>query len=113
MPDIHVVFHTHWDREWYLPFAVYRRRLVALLDSLLLSLEREPDLRFHLDGQMAIVDDYLELRPEREGALRRAAGHRPGPKGQVPVRRDQSRKAATPEARTARLRPMNSGPAVR
>jgi alpha-mannosidase len=70
---VHVVFHTHWDREWYLPFAVYRRRLVALLDSLLLALEREPDLRFHLDGQMAVVDDYLELRPERAGALRRAA----------------------------------------
>jgi alpha-mannosidase len=72
-PAVHVVFHTHWDREWYLPFAVYRRRLVRLLDSLLLALEREPDLRFHLDGQMAIVDDYLELRPEREAALRRAA----------------------------------------
>jgi alpha-mannosidase len=71
--DVHVVFHTHWDREWYLPFAVYRRRLVALIDSLLLALEREPDLRFHLDGQMAIVDDYLELRPERAAALRRAA----------------------------------------
>ncbi|HXM57133.1 MAG TPA: hypothetical protein VOB72_17165, partial [Candidatus Dormibacteraeota bacterium] len=69
-PDVHVVFHTHWDREWYLPFAVYRRRLVALIDSLLLALEREPDLRFHLDGQMAIVDDYLELRPERAAALR-------------------------------------------
>jgi alpha-mannosidase len=71
--EVHVVFHTHWDREWYLPFAVYRRRLLALIDSLLLALEREPELRFHLDGQMAIVDDYLELRPERAGALRQAA----------------------------------------
>jgi alpha-mannosidase len=70
---VHVVFHTHWDREWYLPFAVYRRRLVALIDSLLLALERERELRFHLDGQMAIVDDYLELRPDRAAALRRAA----------------------------------------
>src|SRR5215470_10246475 len=71
--EVHVVFHTHWDREWYLPFAVYRRRLLALIDSLLLALEREPELRFHLDGQMAVVDDYLELRPERAAALRRAA----------------------------------------
>ena len=70
---VHVVFHTHWDREWYLPFAVYRRRLLALIDSLLLALDREPELRFHLDGQMAIVDDYLELRPQRAAALRRAA----------------------------------------
>jgi Glycosyl hydrolases family 38 N-terminal domain/Alpha mannosidase middle domain len=72
-PEIHVVPHTHWDREWYLPFAVYRRRLVALLDSLLLALPREPGLRFHLDGQMAVVDDYLEARPERLAALRAAA----------------------------------------
>ena len=71
--QVHVVPHTHWDREWYLPFAVYRRRLVALLDSLLLALPREPGLRFHLDGQMAVVDDYLEARPDRLRALRRAA----------------------------------------
>ncbi len=71
--QVHVVPHTHWDREWYLPFAVYRRRLVALLDSLLLALPREPGLRFHLDGQMAVVDDYLEARPDRLGAVREAA----------------------------------------
>jgi alpha-mannosidase len=73
MAQIHVVPHTHWDREWYLPFAVYRRRLVALIDDLLSKLDEEPGLRFHLDGQMALVDDYLELRPDRLPALRRAA----------------------------------------
>ena len=72
-PQVHVVPHTHWDREWYLPFAVYRRRLVALLDTLLLALPREPGLRFHLDGQMAVVDDYLEARPDRLAAIREAA----------------------------------------
>jgi alpha-mannosidase len=71
--DIYVVPHTHWDREWYLPFAVYRRRLVALIDSLLVALDKEPDLRFHLDGQMALVDDYLELRPDRIKAIRQGA----------------------------------------
>lgn len=68
-----MVPHTHWDREWYLPFSVYRQRLVALLDSLLVALDREPGLKFHLDGQMAIVDDYLELRPDRLPEIRRAA----------------------------------------
>ena len=72
-PLVHVVPHTHWDREWYLPFAVYRRRLVALLDSLLRALPGEPGLRFHLDGQMAVVDDYLEARPDRLRAIREAA----------------------------------------
>ncbi|GAC1653352.1 MAG: hypothetical protein NVS9B1_02400 [Candidatus Dormibacteraceae bacterium] len=70
---MHVVPHTHWDREWYLPFAVYRRRLVDLIDGLLGALPREPGLRFHLDGQMAVVDDYLEARPDRLAAIRAAA----------------------------------------
>ncbi len=72
-PQVHVVPHTHWDREWYLPFAVYRQRLVVLMDSLLDALEREPQLRFHLDGQMAVIDDYLEMRPHREPDIRGAA----------------------------------------
>ena len=71
--QVHVVPHTHWDREWYLPFSVYRSRLVRLLDSLLEALESEPALRFHLDGQMAVVDDYLEIRPDQAAPLRRAA----------------------------------------
>ena len=60
-----VVPHTHWDREWYEPFQSFRLRLVRLLDALLPLLERDPSYgRFMLDGQMAVVDDYLEVRPE-------------------------------------------------
>ncbi|MFQ5550750.1 MAG: hypothetical protein ACE5FJ_05885, partial [Gemmatimonadales bacterium] len=35
MPTVHVVSHTHWDREWYQPAARVRQRLVALVDELL------------------------------------------------------------------------------
>ncbi len=60
-----IVPHTHWDREWYLPFQAFRVRLVRLLDDLLDLLERdETYARFLLDGQTAVVDDYLEVRPE-------------------------------------------------
>ena len=52
--------HTHWDREWQQPFAANRLALVALLDDLLPRLDHP----FLLDGQMALVDDYLEVRPE-------------------------------------------------
>jgi alpha-mannosidase len=27
-----VVSHTHWDREWYLPFEAFRARLVRMMD---------------------------------------------------------------------------------
>ena len=36
-----IVPHTHWDREWYAPFQVFRARLVRLLDELLPLLERD------------------------------------------------------------------------
>ena len=66
-----VVPHTHWDREWYEPFQSFRLRLVELLDALVPLMESDPSYaRFMLDGQMAVVDDYLEVRPEAEARLR-------------------------------------------
>ena len=74
--------HTHWDREWYLPFQVFRVRLVALLDRLLPLLESDLSYpRFLLDGQTAVLDDYLAVRPEAAAAStgsRRAGGCRSG-----------------------------------
>ncbi len=32
---MHIISHTHWDREWYLPFELFRGRLVKLLDNVL------------------------------------------------------------------------------
>lgn len=61
---VHVVPHTHWDREWYEPFQRFRLRLVDLLDDVVARAEADPAFRFTLDGQMAAVDDYLEVRPE-------------------------------------------------
>ncbi|MGP8058665.1 MAG: alpha-mannosidase [Acidimicrobiales bacterium] len=66
-----IVPHTHWDREWYEPFQTFRLKLVELLDGLLDLMESDPSYaRFLLDGQMAVVDDYLEVRPEAEGRIR-------------------------------------------
>ncbi len=69
-----VVPHTHWDREWYEPFQTFRLKLVSLVDGLLDQLERDSSYRyFLLDGQVAVVDDYLEIRPENEDRLRSLA----------------------------------------
>ncbi|GAA4590997.1 alpha-mannosidase [Planotetraspora phitsanulokensis] len=67
--EIVVVPHTHWDREWYEPFQRFRLRLVALLDEVLDTMEREPRYHFTLDGQLACVDDYLEVRPENRDRI--------------------------------------------
>ncbi len=71
MLTIHLVPHTHWDREWYRTFEDFRFRLVKLIDSLLDILSNDPAyLYFMLDGQTIVLEDYLEIRPERADALR-------------------------------------------
>ncbi|HEY5251513.1 MAG TPA: hypothetical protein VIJ09_07625 [Acidimicrobiales bacterium] len=71
---ISIVPHTHWDREWYEPFQTFRLGLVQLIDNLLVLLESDPSYsRFLLDGQMALIDDYLEIRPENEERIRALA----------------------------------------
>ncbi|MCB0977724.1 MAG: hypothetical protein KDB02_09725, partial [Acidimicrobiales bacterium] len=70
--QVNVVPHTHWDREWYKPFPVFRMQLVELIDLLLPQLEAGTGYEhFQLDGQMAVVDDYLEIRPDQRETLAR------------------------------------------
>src|SRR5687767_1175494 len=65
----HLIPHTHWDREWYLPESVLLPRLVSTIDDLLARLHSDPDTKFLLDGQTVLVEDYLRVRPERESEL--------------------------------------------
>src|SRR5581483_5053064 len=66
-----VVPHSHWDREWYSAFETYRTKLVSVLDDLLAVMQSNLEFRhFHLDGQVAMVDDYLAVRPEAVGPIR-------------------------------------------
>ncbi|MGG4129752.1 alpha-mannosidase [Paenibacillus illinoisensis] len=66
----HIISHTHWDREWYLPYEKHHMRLVQLVDSLLDELDEGADYKsFYLDGQTIIIDDYLQVRPEQKERL--------------------------------------------
>jgi alpha-mannosidase len=72
MHTVHIISHTHWDREWYLTFQQFRLKLVHLIDKLLEILDEYPDFQyFMLDGQTIVLDDYLHMRPEKEDMLRR------------------------------------------
>ena len=71
---VFLVPHTHWDREWYEPFQRFRLRLVDLMDDVISRAQRDPGFRFTLDGQMAVVQDYLEVRPEQRTAIRELVG---------------------------------------
>jgi hypothetical protein len=61
--------HTHWDREWYLPFQKFRHMLVKLVDELLTIMKDDPDYYFTFDGQTIVLEDYLEIRPEKRDEL--------------------------------------------
>ncbi|HEX2373361.1 MAG TPA: alpha-mannosidase [Actinomycetota bacterium] len=63
---LYLVPHTHWDREWYEPFQRFRLRLVDMVDDVLTRAEADPRFCFTFDGQTAMLEDYLEIRPESE-----------------------------------------------
>ncbi len=67
MKRVYIISHSHWDREWYLPYEQHHMRLIQLIDDLLELFEKDHDFNsFHLDGQTIILDDYLQVRPEKE-----------------------------------------------
>ena len=64
---------THWDREWYQPFEVYRKYLADTAELLLDIFRRLPDYRqFTFDGQTVVLEDICELRPSLRGELEAA-----------------------------------------
>ncbi|MBN2364927.1 MAG: hypothetical protein EH225_02130 [Calditrichaeota bacterium] len=66
----HVISNTHWDREWRFSFQRNRQMLVEMIDKVLQILEDDPDYRaFHLDSQSVVIEDYLEIRPEKRDLI--------------------------------------------
>jgi len=64
MKKISIVNHTHWDREWYFSAEDSIFLSDKLFTDAINELETHPSASFTLDGQISILDDYLEIRPE-------------------------------------------------
>ena len=62
--------HTHWDREWYQEYEVFRLRLVRVIDNVIEMLLNDKIPSFYFDGQVVALLDYLKLRPEKENVIR-------------------------------------------
>ncbi len=72
MKQLHIISHTHWDREWYRTFQQFRLQLVHLIDNLLVILEDDPNyLHYMLDGQTVVLEDYLRVRMENFAKLQK------------------------------------------
>ena len=69
---IDVVSNTHWDREFRFSFEKTRHNLLVMLDTTLDILESDKNYHsFTMDGHSIMIDDYLEMRPERREQVER------------------------------------------
>ncbi len=70
MAKVHIVNHTHWDREWYFTTAdawvLSDNAFTEVLDELACT----PGAKFCLDGQASIINEYVRIRPERAEQIR-------------------------------------------
>ncbi|WP_121613444.1 alpha-mannosidase [Mesobacillus foraminis] len=62
----HIISHSHWDREWYLPFEKHRYYFIKLMNNLIEQFKKEGNAfqSFHLDGQTVLLEDYFAVHPE-------------------------------------------------
>lgn len=74
----HVIayLHTHWDREWYREFEIFRMRLLRVFDNVLDLLARNIIPSFYFDGQVSALEDYLEMRPEKKDLVQALIRHK-------------------------------------
>lgn len=71
MKIVHLVQHTHWDREWYFTENDSKAVLYYFMDDLFQRLEEDKTLGpFVLDGQTVVIEDYLSVAPHQETRLR-------------------------------------------
>lgn len=70
--QIHVVPHFHWDREWYFTAEESKILLVNDMEEIMEMLENNQDYPyFVLDGQTAVLEDYLSVKPENAERLKK------------------------------------------
>lgn len=62
---IHVVPHSHWDREWYFTTSRSKIYLMKDLKDVLDTLENDDDFKyFMVDAQGSLLDDYIQWMPQ-------------------------------------------------
>lgn len=69
--ELNFYLHTHWDREWYLPYETFRTQLVSVVRSVLDLIESGAIPNFLLDGQSLALEDAVEIDPSIKERLTR------------------------------------------
>lgn len=74
--EVIAYLHTHWDREWYREFEIFRMRLLRVFDNVLEMLSKNKIPCFYFDGQVSALEDYLEIRPEKKELVETLIKHK-------------------------------------
>ncbi|MBV7298494.1 glycoside hydrolase family 38 C-terminal domain-containing protein [Enterovibrio paralichthyis] len=64
--QLHVISHTHWDFEWYFSAHESLIQLIYHMDEVMDALESGDVESYYLDGQLSIVEDYLNACPQQK-----------------------------------------------
>ena len=68
---VHVVPHSHWDREWYFTTSRSKIYLMKDLKDIIDTLEINDEFKyFMIDAQASLLDDYLKWMPKDEERIR-------------------------------------------
>lgn len=67
---VHVIPHTHWDREWYFNTSRSSVYLMNNLTDVINTLERDASFTyFMLDAQGSLLDDYSKWMPQNKDRI--------------------------------------------
>ncbi|MDD1783328.1 hypothetical protein LRP49_19340 [Enterovibrio sp. ZSDZ35] len=67
--QLHVISHTHWDFEWYFSTHESLIQLIYHMEEVMDALEKGDVDNYYLDGQLSIVEDYLNACPHQQHRL--------------------------------------------
>ncbi|MDJ0769697.1 MAG: hypothetical protein QNJ12_12920 [Ilumatobacter sp.] len=74
--SVHLINHTHWDREWFLTHEYTTAWIPDLIDALDERVAQNADYQYLFDGQTLVIEDLIATRPDYRHRVRRlvAAG---------------------------------------
>ncbi|VEB96476.1 Mannosylglycerate hydrolase [Cedecea lapagei] len=72
MKIVHLIQHTHWDREWYFTENDSKIVLYYFMLDLIYRMEQDETIGpFILDGQTVMLEDFLQVAPEYRERLQK------------------------------------------